>query len=255
MGIFPRPREKDLRDFYDHGKSNKLWHDIMMETYDNRKKNYIKNILPLLKNVMGGLNSLVDVGCGEGIWLDAIHTKFPDINLFGIEPFSTKKPEHYTLIKEFMESYSGVRKFDACTLLSVIEHVADPIKTLQSCKNLLNDGGILFLIAPNIAGFDYAALPIEKRNWEAPQHINYFTLESLKGVVKMCGFEIMEAGTFGVLDVEIVAKAVKEGASTNNEFLDALLIDKSTDENRKQLQKFISKNNMSGQTFIIGKLK
>lgn len=172
-----------------------------------------------------------------------------------MEPFASNKPEHYELIEDFIEDYTPVKKFDACTLLSVIEHVADPVKILRLCGNIMNKDGIIFIIAPNVAGFDYAALPIEKRNWEVPQHINFFTLSTLINIVKNNGFNIVDAGTFGYLDVEIVAKMVKDGDGTRNEFLDTVLVGADYENFRKQFQKIITKNGLSNQAYVIGKLK
>lgn len=253
VGSFPRPTQKELEDFYTNGKSNKLWHDVLDETREKRKDNYASNIVPLVeKYVSGSKLDLIDVGCGEGIWLETLHLLFPGLNLFGIDP-SAPPSDDYVVIKDFLENYNPDQKFDICTLMSVIEHVNDPMKILRDCKKILKPGGLIFLTAPNTDGFDFTALPVESREWEFPQHINFFNLDSIVRCTTNAGFNLVECGTFGYLDVEIVRKKALSGVNISNEFLKKIIMDEKHDKIRADFQKMISDNNLSGQMYIVAR--
>lgn len=254
MYSFPRPTEQQQHNFYQHGRSNMLWHKILDETKDKRKENYSNNIVPLLYHHLGPEydGKIADIGCGKGLWLDALKEALPKAELFGVEPFADNDliKNHRVIrcfLEEMVEEYSC--EFDVCSLMSVIEHVSDPIGCLKKSYSILGDGGLLFLTVPNVAGFDSTALEPADRNWEIPQHINYFDLASAKCCAIAAGFKIIESGTFGFLDVDIVSKRVND---IKNDFLIRLLT-RSSDSTKKEFQRFLTDNGLSGQLYIIAK--
>jgi hypothetical protein len=98
-------------------------------------------------------------------------------------------------------------------------------------------------------GFDSSSLSVEDRNWEIPQHINFFDLESAEYCALLAGFEVIESGTFGFLDVDIVSKT---GKNLKNDFLDRLIYNSSS-ELKGKFQKFLTQNGLSGQLYIVAR--
>jgi 2-polyprenyl-3-methyl-5-hydroxy-6-metoxy-1,4-benzoquinol methylase len=251
MYSFPRPTNEEQSNFYQQGKSNMLWHQVLSKTRENRKRNYVNNIVPLIGKHLGNKTNLVDIGCGKGMWLDAIREVFPQLTLFGVEPFADAETKaKYNIIDNFLENLNNQKEFDVCSLMSVIEHINDPLSCLKKCHQIIKDDGLMFITAPNMRGFDSLALEIKDRNWEIPQHINFFDMVSVKQCVEMAGFSIIESGTFGYLDVEIVSKTNKD---LKNDFLNRLLTNKNNEEARKKFQKFLTDNGLSGQLYVVAK--
>lgn len=86
---------------------------------------------------------------------------------------------------------------DGITLLNVLEHLPDPAGALAQCRAMLPDGGILCIRVPNDFS-DVQAAVVETtgcgRWWvQTPDHINYFSRESLTSLLKAQGFEIQVA--------------------------------------------------------------
>ena len=250
MYATPRPTAEEQHNFYQNGKSNMLWHEVLKKTKDTRKNNYVNNIAPLISKYLKDRETLIDIGCGKGIWLDAIHETNPHLKLFGVEPFADEDIKgRYNIINSFLEDMTNQGEFDVCSLMSVIEHINDPIGVLRKCYQILKTGGLAFITAPNMRGFDSTALKAEDRNWEVPQHINFFDIKSAERCAKLAGFKIVESGTFGRLDVDIVSKTGKE---MNNEFLDRLIYGRNEDVKDK-FQQFLTQNGLSGQLYIVAR--
>lgn len=250
--FFPRPTIGEQKKFYEFGKSSCIWQDILRKTFYKRKENYIENTIPIIKPYLDRATKLVDVGSGHGIWLDAVGDSFPFIDLYGIEPFkSSKTNKKYIEINSFLEDireYNGF--FDCCTLMSVLEHVIDPVVFLRCCNEILKTDGFLFLTVPNFDGFDFLALDINDRNWVFPQHINFFNMDVINKCVVSAGFRVVDSGSFGKFDVEIVKEAIKNKKTIENDFITTLL---GKDEKiLNNFQQFLITNNLSGQIYIIG---
>jgi 2-polyprenyl-3-methyl-5-hydroxy-6-metoxy-1,4-benzoquinol methylase len=250
MYSFPRPMKEEQDNFYQYGKSNDLWHQILEKTYNKRKKNFIQNIIPLVGKFLIDKTTLVDIGCGRGTWLDALHDSFGKLKLFGIEPNADDcMKEKYNIISALIEDLDGFQnKFDVCSMMSLVEHIHNPRKVFEKCYEILKKDGIVFLTVPNMMGFDSLALDIGKRNWEIPQHINFFDTESILRLVELSGFDIIECETFGRLDVDIVRKT---GQDMKNEFLNDLLNDRGKEKTRSEFQKFLTNNRLSGQIYVV----
>ncbi|MGD9592595.1 MAG: class I SAM-dependent methyltransferase [Candidatus Berkiella sp.] len=88
-------------------------------------------------------------------------------------------------------------KFDVVMLLNVLEHVADPIKTIKEIKNeVLRKGGILVIEVPNdYNAFQECATKVHniKKWWVAPPaHLNYFNKDTLCALLKGNEFRVEE---------------------------------------------------------------
>jgi len=78
-------------------------------------------------------------------------------------------------------------------MINVLEHVRDPVRTLQTCQQILKSDGILCIRVPN-AFSELQAAAKEKLGivpwWIAvPDHTNYFDFASLRHFLGRLGFE------------------------------------------------------------------
>jgi 2-polyprenyl-3-methyl-5-hydroxy-6-metoxy-1,4-benzoquinol methylase len=110
----------------------------------------------------------LDVGCGHGgslvafskLGLDVLGI---DINDQLIELSNSNCSDHglknCTLKGDFLDGgfVESLGKFDVITVLAVIEHVADAVKTLKNAAGLLNPGGIMVLDIPNKDSLSFVA--------------------------------------------------------------------------------------------------
>jgi SAM-dependent methyltransferase len=139
---------------------------------------------------------LLDVGCSGGLLMEyAVKRGW---EAMGIEP-STEAVEEartqgLTVVKGLYQDV-GVEpgSFDVVHSKLVCEHLPDPRHHLRWAHDVLAPGGIVCVQIPN----DFNKLQLAARDalgkpdwWVAPPyHINYFSFESLEGVMRSEGFE------------------------------------------------------------------
>lgn len=97
--------------------------------------------------------SALEVGCGSGLSTEKLCDLFGDIEVIepsvkNIELLRRRVPDvpcHNVLL----ENFEAQRKYDFVFFLNVIEHVEDPIASLQALTYLVKDEGLIFISAPN----------------------------------------------------------------------------------------------------------
>ncbi len=108
---------------------------------------------------------MLDVGCSTGFKSLALHYRFPEAAVHGIDPDDAAVSLGQTLIsKSSGHERSGNpslsvgyaerlpypdRHFDAIVCVTVLEHVSDVRATMVEMARVLRPGGLLFLEAPN----------------------------------------------------------------------------------------------------------
>jgi 2-polyprenyl-3-methyl-5-hydroxy-6-metoxy-1,4-benzoquinol methylase len=145
---------------------------------------------------------VLDVGTGPGIFLDV--AALFEWETHGVEPSSrcTKilRRRGHNIYQGMLEDYfNEIRtgEFDFIHAYEVLEHVGDPQVFLSMCREFLLPHGLLGIVVPN----DYNSLQlkaqeefdIKDRWWVAPpQHLNYFSPESITKQIAQSGFDILE---------------------------------------------------------------
>lgn len=133
---------------------------------------------------------ILDVGCGSGIFLRFLRNKNSEADYFGYDL-------NAELVTELTndgfgglsgdptklgEALAGQPKFDAITMLQVLEHVADPIEFVQAFLPLLRPGGILIITTPNFDG-PIKAFP-DSLTEVPPHHTTRWTEKAFRYLLK-----------------------------------------------------------------------
>jgi SAM-dependent methyltransferase len=78
-------------------------------------------------------------------------------------------------------------RFDLVVSLEVVEHLAAPLAHLRELGRITRCGGLLLLTTPNFNGLSRRLLGIRWRVI-SPEHLGYFTLATLSGLVREAGY-------------------------------------------------------------------
>jgi SAM-dependent methyltransferase len=145
-------------------------------------------------NVANRAGPVLDVGTATGALLLALR----DIgftNVHGVEPSAEAARmarEAYGLdviAGDARAAKAWAGGFSVVSLVAVLEHLIDPGSALRETADLLKTDGVLYLLVPDAARFsDYVDAPYQQFSVE---HINYFTLRSLKNLLRSVGLEVV----------------------------------------------------------------
>jgi len=162
----------------------------------------------LTTNLPGRGLSLLDIGCGPGLFLGLAQQAGFDVTGVELNQALAEQARRRTgaevLVGELEALNFEDRRFDVITLLDLIEHVADPIGILKRCHDLLKPGGHVVLYTPNhkslIVRIAEMLFRSSRGRIAAPVreifdgvHVVFFDVKSLKHALGKAGFDI--AGT------------------------------------------------------------
>ena len=140
---------------------------------------------------------ILDVGCANGTMLGALK-QFGYVNLCGVDlsPGCVESTKRRYDIKAHVGSLSdlsqGIGKFDFVILSHVLEHVKELRQALYHVRELLPASGYLYVEVPDASRYaDFVFSPFQDFNTE---HINHFSLQGLTNLLRICGFNIKDAG-------------------------------------------------------------
>lgn len=173
-----------------------LYRELDGSVYESESQGRLRTARRHLKIVerFSSRGKLLDVGCASGLFLKCASDA--GWNACGIEPAAALARNAQQLLDNggrvicasLQEADLAPASLDAITLWDVLEHVNDPISTLRRCLILLRPGGYLFLNVPDINSLPARVLGAR---WPLllPEHLNYFTRESLQKCGELSGLE------------------------------------------------------------------
>jgi SAM-dependent methyltransferase len=147
---------------------------------------------------------LLDVGCGEGFLANYFLSKgweiiATDFSSFGVDMHNISVSK-YLIKGDMCEILDRLMKkrtfFDLINYSNVLEHVIDPELSLAKIRALMKKHSLLRIVVPNDFS-DYQIMLKEKGltngHWfSPPEHLNYFSVTSLKNLLKAVGLEVID---------------------------------------------------------------
>jgi SAM-dependent methyltransferase len=120
---------------------------------------------------------LIDIGCGNGSALTNLSRAMPRWSLYGSELSDAAKPVLQRL-PNFVELYTTPareipERFDILTMIHALEHMPDPLASLQDAAHLLNEDGGLFVEIPNVLTSPFDLLIADHLLHFSPAHLAY----------------------------------------------------------------------------------
>jgi 2-polyprenyl-3-methyl-5-hydroxy-6-metoxy-1,4-benzoquinol methylase len=147
----------------------------------------------------------LDVGCDTGVFLKVAQEELGivpvglDVSKRAVEAARRHGIEAYQSTLE--DAPPELSNFAAATAIDLIEHVSDPVSFLSGLRSRLRPGGVVYLETPNIRSMVYHTGKVIcrigggrpaglMRRLFPPQHIQYFTADSLRRLAARAGLDI-----------------------------------------------------------------
>jgi 2-polyprenyl-3-methyl-5-hydroxy-6-metoxy-1,4-benzoquinol methylase len=155
---------------------------------------------------------ILDIGCFTGYFLELAKERGWDT--YGIEPShwagKIAQKRNIKIIAEDIESSLLSKNFfDVITMWDVIEHLPNPIKTLQKCHKYLKKDGILAVGTPNIESFIAKVLRSNNPHL-VRMHLILYSPKTLTKILEQTGFKSVRTYSYGrtfpvsyVLDISL----------------------------------------------------
>lgn len=127
---------------------------------------------------------LLDVGCGNGSWLQAWSEVFPKWTLVGFD-LTEKYRTAIKQIKNVEDHYTGgvdhvPGSFDLISMIHTLEHLLEPAAFLSLLRSKLNPGGMLFIQVPDHQSNPFDLLIVD--------HSMHFSRQSLTKLLSASGW-------------------------------------------------------------------
>jgi 2-polyprenyl-3-methyl-5-hydroxy-6-metoxy-1,4-benzoquinol methylase len=142
---------------------------------------------------------LLDVGCGDGRFLNDIRQQGWHVNGVEVDPKAVEAARKKYNLDVFAGNLFSAQfesnSFDAITLRHVIEHLTDPVKTLEECRRLLKSNGRLVVVTPNASSWGHG---VYGRHWlglDQPRHLMIFSPAAIELCAQMAGFKSLAVKT------------------------------------------------------------
>lgn len=263
--LSPRPSDDQIKRYYNESKSVEFWYsNLIKKTLKNRNIHQFKPratwIADLTEEnfqnpkVFVSLNSISPGFLQEINNLNLFKTKIlfdPYIKI--LKPFTEKNS--FKIIEGGATEKSSEINAHAVSALGVIDRVFDPEKFLNTAKSLLLNGGLLFLTASTISGFDLQLLWNNSKSIFPPDRINLLSIEGLTTLFERNGFEIIELSTPGQLDVELVKNEINENKNIELPRFISYLLNNREENAHHSFQEFLQRNNLSSHARIAARKK
>ncbi len=158
---------------------------------------------------------ILDVGCGKGENLP------PPLVPYGVEisknlsRIADKAMRARGGLCIHENAVDGVKSFedqffDGVLLRSFLEHEINPQPLLQGLHRILKKDGIVYIRVPNFSSINRRIMGRKWCGFRYPDHVNYFTVKSLSGMVEKAGFRLRLVNRANVMiDDNIKAILVK----------------------------------------------
>ena len=198
---------------------------------NTRRKSAVKRFFAYLKRVFGRLfrrnkgaifynrfckrlpagSAILDIGCGDGSFLRMAKERFVCTGI-EISPYLAGLARMQNDIKviegDFLTDGVVKRRFDGISLISLLEHLDDPMKAVSICFNLMNKGGVILLKTVNYSSINRV---VRGRGWTGfrpPDHVVYFSPANLTRLLKKAGFAKVSISAWPLSD-NMYCEAVK----------------------------------------------
>ena len=193
----PRPDQQSIAAYYNSpdyiSHSNKAG-THQDKLYQLARKNAVRTKHALIRRLRPN-GRLLDVGCGTGEFLG--YMKSRGYLTQGIEVDGGARRQavtnHALDVVPHLEAIPSQEQFQVATMWHVLEHVADPSRTLKKIYSLLSDRGFLVIAVPDRESWDAEHYGSDWAAYDVPRHLSHFRRADIHKLLHDHGFTTLRS--------------------------------------------------------------
>ncbi len=142
-------------------------------------------------NLLQDGHSVLDIGCGTGNFLASLPDNVLKIGVDIDIPSINFAQEQHKNIKFICSSFENLQYTDninTITMYHVLEHLANPLETLQRLHKLSNNSTRLVIEVPIIEN----GLTNDINGFFSVQHLTHFSKNSFENILSLSGWEVLK---------------------------------------------------------------
>jgi len=211
--LWPIPNEAELAGFYPPGywwqtdsasEPSGAWSGLLQTYRQLMVASHVRRIKRLTESSAATCNRLLDVGCGDGLFLASCQPL--RLAAIGLDRSfdalrAARRRSGLGLIQGRVDTLPFAdESFRLITLFHVLEHLPAPNLFLQEARRLLVPGGWLVVQVPNAASLQRRLLGRYWEGFEAPRHLVNYSERSLGLLLGGQGFRVAHVDHFSIRD-------------------------------------------------------
>ena len=200
--VNPTFDEAHYKKVYASQEYQEIVRDLGIKSHEYRVERFGRERVALMTpHLSTARPRYLDVGCSTGFVVEAAKEAGwdaigIDLNPSAIEFGRTRGLDLRTVALD--DAGFDEASFDAVSLFDVLEHLLDPVRTLQACTRLLRPGGIVFLYVPNYDSASRLLMGKEAHFIWPTHHLNYYTPVTIRDLMARQGLETVFVATEGL---------------------------------------------------------
>lgn len=136
---------------------------------------------------------VLDVGCGTGDFL--AHLKRQGYSVQGVEVSNQARSlaEAKGLpVADQLKHIPAEAQFQVITLWHVLEHIAEPQRTLAQLSERCTEDALLVIAVPDRSSWDCKHYGPQWAAWDVPRHLSHFRRKDMQRLLENSGFELLQ---------------------------------------------------------------
>ncbi len=168
---------------------------------------YNRNVIGLIEAEKYEEIAVLEIGCDCGATLMEIKNRYPNARVYGseINERSAAIAAHFAQVEvnniEEKNLSFPKKMFDYIIFADVLEHLHDPLETVNYCREFLREGGMIIASIPNVmhisvmeqlmhGNFTYMPTGLLDKT-----HIHLFTYKEIVRMFNAAGYEVVNVAT------------------------------------------------------------
>ena len=150
---------------------------------------------------------LLDIGCGSGQYLLQMREWGWKIKGVEINPravHAARKAGLDVIAGTLEEAQLPSESIAFARLGDVLEHVPDPVATMKEIHRILEPGGLVEVITPNLDSWGFSLFGKYWFPLETPRHIVLFTPQAIRALAQQTGFHIHKLKVRSHKEVDVI---------------------------------------------------